>query len=110
MLYTLDEARTAFVRSALQILETVETSPARLTRLIAGQGSRRALAPHQRSTVYLHWALLADLEQAGHRGAIDDEIEGITALLHSQDLASACAVIGDQLPPLEVSQASALAA
>ena len=97
-LLTLEEARVAFCQSALVILETVHAPEPLIRRLIAGHGSRKPLAPAQRSVVYLHWALLADLEQAGYMWAIEGEIDGIMSCIDTAGVKDALQIIGSQLP------------
>lgn len=100
-IYTIDEARVAFCQSALAILDTVHTTQHRMCRLIAGHGSRKSLAPSERSVVYLHRALLAELQDAGYAWAIEDEIEGVNSCIEAEGALTASRIIANELPEID---------
>ncbi len=109
-LYTLDEARVAFCRSALTVLDTVNASETRICRLIAGRGGRRALAAHECRVIYEHWALIAELEDAGYGWAIEGEIEGVISCIEAEGVNGAYSIIEDELPADDTEVRSPVAA
>lgn len=96
-LYTVDEARIEFLRSAVAVLECMPGSTMRLRLLLAGTGGHTNLHQTERAVVYAHWALIAELELAGYDSVLEDELEGLLSCLATEGPATA-GLVRDQLP------------
>lgn len=109
-LYTIDEARSVFVHSAVTLLEGVSTPTIRLGRLLGGHRSHTNLTPGESHLVYLHWALLADLAASANAWIVAEELEGLLSFIEVEGVAGAASTIRDMLPTQVVDDSAALAA
>ena len=83
VLLTLDEARSILGASAIDLVEAVACSPARLRRLLAGNGSARGLAPAARQAINAHRAVLRQVLAAGHGWILEEQAEGALSYAES---------------------------
>ena len=83
VLLTLDEARSMLGASAIDLVEAVSCSPARLCRLLAGKGSGRGLAPAARQAINAHRAVVRQVLAAGHGWILEEQAEGALSYAES---------------------------
>jgi DNA-binding IclR family transcriptional regulator len=83
VLLTLDEARSVLGASAIDLVDTVTCSPARLRRLLTGKGTSRGLAPPSRQAISAHRAVLRRVIAAGHGWILEEQAEGALSYAES---------------------------
>lgn len=76
VLLTLDEARDRLGASAIALVEAVSCSPARLARLLVGNGTARGLAPPAREALRAHRAVLRQVVASDHAWILEEQTEG----------------------------------
>ena len=83
VLLTLDEARSILGASAIDLVEAVTCSPARLRRLLAGKGSSRGLSATARQAINAHRAVLRQVLAAGHGWILEEQAEAALSYAES---------------------------
>ncbi len=76
VLLSLDQARDELGTSAIALVEVVTCSPAKLTRLLHGQGTARGLPAGGAEAVKAHRAVVRRVLASVHAWILDEQIEG----------------------------------
>ena len=76
VLLALDEARDLLGASAIDLVEAVSCSSARLGRLLVAKGSTRGLPPAARQAVRAHRAVVRQVLASDHAWILDEQVEG----------------------------------
>ncbi len=83
VLLTLDEARDLLGASAIALVEAVSCSPARLARLLVGNGTARGLVPAARQAVRAHRLVLRQVLASDHAWILEEQTEGALSYAES---------------------------
>ena len=76
VLLTLDEARDLLGASAIALVEAASCPPARLARLLVGNGTARGLAPAARQAVRAHRVVLRQVLASDHAWILEEQTQG----------------------------------
>ncbi len=90
---TIDEARSAFSSSALELARSLDCDNARVMRLLEGRGNGAGLGRKSRVLLSSHRRLLRALRMNGLDWLVAEEMEGIRSYLNLTDYPEAAEAV-----------------